>query len=152
VKFALKLRAKPKAIAKKLRITERTVKNIKRRKAAQRRKGSGRKEILSQGDKMRIIYRLKKNPFMSLEIIKDELNLFCTVRTIGNYLRKSGFRWRKPEHKPPLTSRDKNKRLQWCEDHRTFRFSTRPSFQMKLVFGSSIMINLGGSNKDTRTP
>ena len=109
VKFALRLKVKPSIIAQKAKITERTVKGIKRVK------GSGRKTILSQSDKLRIKHRLKQNPFISLYDLVVELDLICTARTVKNYLCSLGFKWRKPELKPPLADQDKKERFQWCE-------------------------------------
>jgi len=59
IKFALRLKVKSSVIAQKGKITERTVKGIKKRKGIQRMKGSGRKTILNQSDKLRIKHRLK---------------------------------------------------------------------------------------------
>ena len=108
VKFALSLKVSPKVIAKKARVSEKTVRNIKKRKRVERRKGSGRKAILSQSDKMKILHRLRHNPFASLANIRAELDLPFSVKTINNYLKSSGFRWRKPDHKAPITTDDKN--------------------------------------------
>ena len=97
VKFALRLKVKPSVIAQKAKITERTVKGIKRRKGIKRVKGSGRKTILSQSDKLRIKHRLKQNPFISLYDLVVELDLICTARAVKSYLCSLGFKWRKPE-------------------------------------------------------
>jgi len=134
VKFALSLKVKPRAIAKKARITDRTVKNIKQRRLAKRRKGSGRKEILNKSDKLRIIHRLKRNPFTSLGVIATELNLTCSLKTIRNYLHYSGFKWRKPEHKAPLSRDDKQSRFLWCENYNNFKYWDRVVFSDEASF------------------
>ncbi len=94
VKALLKNKGPRKAISKTVGVTERSVKNISKRKTARRKQGSGRKNILDKRNKMRILSLIKTNPFISCSDIVERLTLPCTARTARNYLSNVGFKWK----------------------------------------------------------
>ena len=121
VKILLKVQQTANQISKTVGITHQSVSNVRRRKRVQRKKGSGRKNILDKSNKLRIIHLFKSNPFFSTANIQQKLNLPCASKTIANYLKKSGFSWCKPECKPPLSEKVKSERVEWCKLYQSFK-------------------------------
>ena len=115
-------------IAKFVGITFKSVSNISKRKRVERRKASGRKEILDKRNKLRIIHLVRHNPFLSAEDIQVQLQLPCTPRTICNYLHKAGFKRCKPRTEPPLDDEMIEERIVWCRSFKTSRTLSRTIF------------------------
>jgi len=113
------------AIARAVGISRQSIANIKRRKRIQRRKVSGRKEILDKRNKVRINHLIKHNPFLSAEDIQVQLDLPCTPRTVCNYLRELGYKRRKPDTMLPLDNEMKSERLAWCRSLQTSKIWNR---------------------------
>ena len=109
----------PSQIARAVGISRQSVTNIKRRKRIQRRKGSGRKEILDKRNKVRINHLIKHNPFLSAEDIQVQLDLPCTSRTVCNYLHELRYKRRKPGTMLPLDNEMKSDRLALCRSLQT---------------------------------
>lgn len=113
-KTLLAVHKTPNQIAKVIGISRQSVSNIRKRKKIQRKKGSGRKEILDKRNKVRINHLVKHNPFLSAEDIQVQLDLPCTPRTICNYLHELGYKRRRPETMLLIDDRMKEERLAWC--------------------------------------
>jgi transposase len=89
-------------------------------KRPQRKKGSGRKEILSRSSKISIRNLIYQNPFYTPADIVERLNLECSSETVRVYLKELGLTYRAPSRKEPLSEVEKNDRLQWCHDWEDF--------------------------------
>ena len=112
VKTLLQVHKTPNQISKDIGVVRQTVYNTKKRRRVQRKKRSGRRNILDKRQKLQILQTVKHNPFLSSTDLKNQLQLPCSCKTICNYLKQSGFRRRKPDVKPRLTARKKTDRLE----------------------------------------
>lgn len=57
------------------------------------------------------------NPFLNARELRSELSLDVSTQTIRNRLHEVGLRSRVAPKKPLLTDRNKENRLQFCQDH-----------------------------------
>lgn len=63
-----------------------------------------------------------ESPFSSSSIIRQQLQINCSLHTIRRRLREHGQRWRKPARKPDLTERHAIARINFCvqNEHRNW--------------------------------
>lgn len=120
-KTLLQVHKTPNQISKDIGVVRQTVYNIKKRRSVQRKKSSGRRNILDKRQKLQILQIIKHNPFLFSTDIKNQLQLPCSSRTICNYLKQSGFKRMEPYAKKRLNAQQKADRLEWCERYQTFR-------------------------------
>lgn len=126
VALLLKHKVPRKEIAKSIGVAPRTIAYVKKQittKKNIRRKG-GSKEIkkLLKQDKLRIYHKLKNNPFLSYQDLKDQLQLSVSAECIRLNLIKAGFSRRRPEGKLLLTEKHKNTRLSFARSMITYPY------------------------------
>ena len=121
VKTLLKARVPIQKIPKQTRVSLKTVERLQNRRA-QRKAGSGRKEVLGRSSKIRIINAISSNPFLTPADLVERLNLNCSPETVRKYLIESGRSYRLPNRKEPLTEEQKRERLNWCLDRQDFEY------------------------------
>ena len=126
IALLLKHKVPRKEIAKSIGVTTRTITNVKKQvktKKHIRRKGGskGIKKLLKQ-DKLRIYHKLKNNPFLSCQDLKDQLRLSVSTECIRLNLIKAGFSRRRPEGKLLLTEKHKNTRLSFARSMITYPY------------------------------
>jgi transposase len=76
-----------------------------KRKAIVNKKQTGRPKGLSNRALQRLKNVLTKQPLLTLNKIKEKLNLGVHVRTLSNYARKLGFKSYKQALRPLITPR-----------------------------------------------
>jgi len=118
-KSLLKAKQPPKKISKQVSISERTVNRLKGRRT-QRRKGSDRRAKLNRSSKLSIRNMIKANPYLTPRSLIQRLNLNCSVGTVRTYLKESGFTYRDPCLKEPLSPGQRKERVDWCTEWRDF--------------------------------
>ena len=110
-----------KGLAKKSTIY-RVKKQISKRKTIKRKKGSKGYKKLLKSHKLKIYNALKQNPFRSAIDLVNFLGLPVTARTVRNYLKATGFRYRRPDTKIKLDQDKKRKRVDFCKKMETFLY------------------------------
>ncbi|KAF2888771.1 hypothetical protein ILUMI_17401 [Ignelater luminosus] len=78
---------------------------------------SSRRPILNDGDKENIIEQAANLPFTITTIIRDALQLNCSIYTVRRIINAGGLRCRRPARKPELTQDQANSRLQFAYDN-----------------------------------
>ena len=77
----------------------------------------GRHESLTKSQKMRIENELKKTPRLTINKLKNKLNLHVSNSTISLSIRNLGIQRRKMKGIPNLTATHKQQRLKWALEH-----------------------------------
>ncbi len=101
----------------------RLVRQFKKRKSFERKKGSGRPPALNTTNKRRINALASNHPTWSAAYIRKYLNLRVSARTIANYLKSANFVLRSTIPKPKLNDKQKNDRVTWSQQNHNFDFS-----------------------------
>ena len=108
-------------IAKKLHKTKGQVQGafnrMKKRDNWSRKKGSGRKRCTTRKQDREIVLKAKRNPFISNQEIKEDLNLLCSQWTIGRRLREANLKSYYTAKKPFISETNRKKRLKWAKLH-----------------------------------
>lgn len=137
-------------ISKKLDIPRTTVYNILKKYdkygTVMRLKGSGRKKSLDNRDIAIILSEIDKNPFISSETIKNEIEKGTekdvTSRTVRNYIRKTSFRSRIPRKVPYLSKKNINRRIELANEWSSYENEDWD----KIIWSDETKINLFSSD------
>ena len=105
-KSLLKAKTPIQKIQKETRLNLKTVQRLQNRRS-QRKKGSGRKNILSRNTKISIRNLIYKNPFLTPANIVDMLDLPCSPETVRKYLLELGLSYRNISKKESLNQAKK---------------------------------------------
>lgn len=100
-----------KSIARMLRV-------YRKRRTFRRKRGSGRPNVLTKQDKLRLVGIVNQNPFVTLRQLRDRLNTVATTATIGNYLKSLNYVHKKLKKKITLTAEDVQSRFTFAERNR----------------------------------
>jgi Transposase/DDE superfamily endonuclease len=95
---------------------------IKTQTGAHRKKGSGRKRIMTKRGIRHIISLINKDPYLSNNNIKDELSLPISQWTIGRRLCENGYYSYYTTSKPFINTENIRKRLVFAHDHKEWVF------------------------------
>ncbi len=103
-----------------------------------RKKGSGRKTVITRSLSRRILNALKKNPYQSCATLKANLKTSVSVKTISNYLHSIGWTYKKATKIPKLDQNHKDNRVTFALEHRSYDwtrviFSDECSFYLNQV-------------------
>ncbi len=109
---------KPK-IARKVGISNKTIERLTSRRT-RRKKGSGRKKILSQGQKISISNMVSINSYLTAGDLVQKLNLDCSEDTVRRYLHNAGYHHQLINNKESLTDDQMMNRIEWCQDWMEF--------------------------------
>ena len=147
--YALKFHAnfsRPK-IAECLEISENTVKKYLQRLSAggdakaTNRASCGRRKSTTDEEDEEILSFSSDNPFCSARIIKQNLNLECTRRTVTNRLLSGGLKAFTPARKTALTVEHEHRRLEWATEKSSWSLTRWKkvvfSDESKFCFGQS---------------
>jgi len=114
-------------ISKKVKLSVRQIQNIWRafrnKKPIIRKPGSGRKKVLTKSHKATIRNTLAANPYKSTDEIAQGLDVEVSSRTVNRYLQSIKWSRKKGIKKAVLTSKHKDRRLDWAKNHMKFKWS-----------------------------
>ena len=98
----------------------RIIKRYKESKIFERKKGSGRPRLLSEGTLKRIIREVSRSPRTTTQVLKEEFDLpNVSQRTIRRYLVQSGkFDSTYTRAKPFVSKKNIKHRMRWCKARR----------------------------------
>jgi transposase len=99
----------------------RIVKRFQEAQTFERRQGSGRpKKTTPRADRL-IANCVKKDPFITKNQIKEEVELAISTKTIGRRIYELlGYKSYWAARKPLLTPRQVKRRLAWCMEHKSW--------------------------------
>ncbi len=83
------------------------------------RKLTGRSEKLSQQFKRRIVREVKKKTSSTLKILKSLVDTPCCTKSIRRHLNNEKIKHTKRIHRPRLTMKLKEKRLEYARQYQT---------------------------------
>jgi len=109
-------------------------KQIKKRKTIKRKTGSKGFKKLFKSHKLKIYNALKINPFCSANDLVIRLNLPVTARTVRNYLKERGFRYRRPNTMIKLNQKQKDLRIDFCKKMKDFHYTNSIIFSDEASF------------------
>lgn len=89
----------------------------------QRREGSGRPRATTEREDRSLVRAALTDPDASLSSIQRATGASVSTRTINRRLRDRGLRSRRPLRRLPLTSVQRQARLQWCRTRSTWNIS-----------------------------
>ena len=119
--IALKQRGVPhKEIAAQVECSPSTVSKVLRREGS-RRSNCGRKRVTTLRDDRKLQRIVRQSRFSSVNELAQQWNkagVESSERTCHRRLVEMGYRSRVPLEKPLLSTRQKQKRLQWCRERR----------------------------------
>lgn len=114
---------------------------------------SGRPMLLSEAQQKAVVEYANAQPFVTPAIIKNELKLNCSYRTIDRVLIDSGLYGRVALKSYPYTDTQKQIRLQFC-NYILDNVKKDPNFLSKIFFTdeSSLQMGLHGNRVYVRRP
>ena len=114
-------------IGAKVGLSGRQVKRIRKahrhRGRFSRRKGSGRRSVLTATDKRQLRDAVTRTPCVLLHTIIRNLNLPCSVRTARTYLKSIGWSYKRTRSRPHLSRKNVQDRLSFAETYVDHDFS-----------------------------
>ena len=104
------------------------------------RKPTDRPEKLSPQSKRRIVREVKKKTSSTSKILKSLADVPCTTRIIRRHTNNKKIRHKKRIHRPSLTMKHKEKRLEYARQYEIMRAKE----WRKVVFSDEKKFNLDG--------
>ena len=102
----------------------RIYKRYKQNGQVSRKKGSGRRKVLTKAQKLQLLRAAGRRPGALVQSIIDEFNIPCSDETAITYLKSMGYSYKKTQKRPYLDYVDEQARLYWTQSYREYPFTT----------------------------